>query len=105
MVPLDAETSLLRAFEPAVVPGLLQTAAYAEAVLGSVVKLRGIPADVAEGVRARLERQATLYNQEKRFRFLMTEAALRYLVCPPVVLRGQLDRLLAVASLTLLIWQ
>jgi hypothetical protein len=46
-----------------------------------------------------MERQAILYNAEKRFRFLVTEAALRYRVCPPAVLRGQLDRLLAVASL------
>jgi hypothetical protein len=99
VVPLDASTSLLRAFEPAVVPGLLQTAAYAQAVLTGVVELRGIPADVPEGVQARLERQTRLYDPSKRFRFLVTEAALRYLVCPPAVLRGQLDRLLAVASL------
>jgi transcriptional regulator with XRE-family HTH domain len=99
VAPLDAATSLLRAFEPAVVPGLLQTAEYARYVLQSVVELRGFPDDVAESVRARMERQAILYDQEKQFRFLVTEAALRYLVCPPVVLRGQLDRLLAVASL------
>jgi len=37
--------------------------------------------------------------REKHFKFLVTEAALHYRVCPPVVLRGQLDRLLAVASL------
>jgi transcriptional regulator with XRE-family HTH domain len=99
VAPLDAATTLLRAFEPSVVPGLLQTAEYARYVLQSVVELRGLPDDVAEGVRARLERQAILYNQEKQFRLLVTEAALRYQVCPPVVLRGQLDRLLAVASL------
>ena len=29
----------------------------------------------------------------------MTEAALRYLLCPPEVLRGQLDRLLAIAGM------
>jgi transcriptional regulator with XRE-family HTH domain len=99
VVPLDAATSLLRAFEPAVVPGLLQTAEYARYVLQSVVDLRGLPDDVAEGVRARMERQSTLYMPEKNFRFLVTEAALRYLVCPPMVLRAQLDRLLAVAGL------
>jgi len=97
--PLDAATSLIRAFEPAVIPGLLQTADYARHVLSSVVALRGTAADVPEGVRARLDRQAALYDSSKRFRFLMTEAALRYLVCPPATLRGQLDRLLAVAGL------
>jgi transcriptional regulator with XRE-family HTH domain len=99
VAPLDAATSLVRAFEPAVIPGLLQTADYAQHVLSSVVALRGTPADVPDGVRARLDRQAGLYDSSKHFRFLMTEAALRYLVCPPTTLRGQLDRLLAVAGL------
>jgi transcriptional regulator with XRE-family HTH domain len=99
VAPLDASTTLLRAFEPAVVPGLLQTAEYARHVLESVVTLRQIPRDTAEGVRARLERQQALYDPNKQFRFLVTEAALRYLVCPPEVLRGQLDRLLVVAGL------
>ena len=67
-------------------------------VLEAVIALRGLPND-AEGVRARLERQQMLYDPAKRFRFLVTEAALRYLLCPPEVLRGQLDRLLAVAGL------
>jgi len=99
ILPLDASTTLLRAFEPAVIPGLLQTAEYARHVLESVVALRQLPRDTTEGVRARLERQRALYEPGKHFRFLVTEAALRYLVCPPEVLRGQLDRLLAVAGL------
>lgn len=97
--PLDEATTLLRAFEPALIPGLLQTAEYARWVLDGVIALRGLPNDVAEGVRARLDRQQMLYDPGKQFRFLMTEAALRYLLCPPEVLRGQLDRLLAVAGL------
>ena len=97
--PLDEATTLLRAFEPALVPGLLQTAEYARWVLEGVISLRGLPNDVAEGVRARLDRQQVLYEPGKQFRFLMTEAALRYLLCPPEVLRGQLDRLLVVAGL------
>ena len=97
---LDAGTRLIRAFEPAVVPGLLQTAEYARWVLESVVALRELPTDdVSEAVRARMERQHMLYESDKEFHFLTTEAALRYHVCPPAVMRGQLDRLLAVCSL------
>ena len=96
---LDASTKLLRAFEPAVIPGLLQTAEYARWVLESVVSLRELPNDVPAGVQARMERQQLLYEPGRQFRFLITEAALRYRVCPPQVMRGQLDRLLAVASL------
>jgi transcriptional regulator with XRE-family HTH domain len=99
VVPLDASTSLLRAFEPALVPGLLQTAEYARWVLLGVVRLRDLPDDVTQGVKARLERQQALYDPGKQFRFLITDAGLRYLVCPPEVLRGQLDRLLTVAGL------
>jgi len=99
VVPLDAATTTLRAFEPAVVPGLLQTAHYAKHVLAGVVAFRSLPGDVDAGVAARLDRQSVLYEPSKQFKFLVTEAALRYLVCPPQVLRGQLDRLLAVIGL------
>lgn len=99
VVPLDAATSTLRAFEPAVVPGLLQTADYARHVLAGVVAFRGLPEDIHAGVAARIDRQSVLYDASKQFKFLVTEAALRYLVCPPQVLRGQLDRLLAVIGL------
>ena len=97
--PLDHATTMLRAFEPAIVPGLLQTAEYARWVLEGVITLRGLPNDVADGVHARLDRQRILYEESKQFRFLVTEAALRYLLCPPEVLRGQLDRLLAIAGM------
>lgn len=96
---LDVDTKLLRAFEPTVVPGLLQTAEYARWVLESVVALRELPNDVTEAVRARMDRQRMLYEPGKEFHFLITEAALHFRVCPPAVMRGQLDRLLAVASL------
>ena len=96
---LEASTSLIRAFEPAMVPGLLQTPDYARHVLSNVVQLRQIPNDVEHGVRLRLQRQQALYDSSKRFRFLLTEAALRYQPCPPEVLRAQLDRLVTLAEL------
>jgi transcriptional regulator with XRE-family HTH domain len=99
VAPLDASTTMLRAFEPALIPGILQTAEYARWVLESVVRLRELPNDVGEGVKARLERQQALYDPSRHFRFLVSEASLRYLLCPPQVLRGQLDRLLVVSGL------
>lgn len=97
---LEAGTSLIRAFEPSLVPGLLQTPDYARHVLANIVTLRQIPNDVEHGVRLRLQRQQALYDGSKRFRFLLTEAALRYQPCPPEVLRAQLDRLLMLAELS-----
>ena len=96
---VDAGTQLVRAFEPDIIPGLLQTAEYARHILRHVVAFDGIPDDVEEGVRTRLRRQEMLYDPGKQFRFLVAEAALRYRICPLPVLRGQLDRLIALSGL------
>jgi transcriptional regulator with XRE-family HTH domain len=96
---LDESTRLFRAFESTYVPGLLQTAEYARARFAqseSVLNLRG---DMDEVVQVRLRRQEILYRQDKRFHFVLTEAALRYRLCPPGVMLGQLDRLISLAGL------
>lgn len=98
-LPLEANAALVRVFVPDMVPGLLQTAEYARNVFARLVNLHGIPNDIEEGVRTRLRRQLVLYDPAKHFRFLLTEAALRYCICPPSVQRGQLDRLLAAAGM------
>lgn len=98
-IPLEANASLVRVFVPDMVPGLLQTADYARHVFARLVNLHGIPNDVEEGVRTRMRRQQVLYDPAKKFRFLLTEAALNYRICPPGVHRGQLDRLLAAAGM------
>jgi transcriptional regulator with XRE-family HTH domain len=96
---LDGQTRQLRAFEPGMIPGLLQTAEYARTVFTSLVELNGTPQDVAAAVRARMERQQVLYEPGKDFHFLVTMAALRSRLCRTDAHRGQLDRLLAVGSL------
>lgn len=99
LMELDAETKLFRGFEPAVVPGLLQTAAYAHAMLADTPDLYGSPDDIEHGVAARMRRQEILYTHGKQFHFVLTEAVLRYHLCPAEVLSGQLDRLLALSTL------
>ena len=64
-----------------------------------MTRLRETPDDVEEAVRLRLQRQELLYDPDKQFRFLLTEASLRNAYAPPAVMRGQLDRLLTLASL------
>ncbi|MBF9066546.1 helix-turn-helix domain-containing protein [Streptacidiphilus fuscans] len=98
-VELDRGTQLLRVFESAMVPGLLQTAEYARSVFSALVALQGTPDDVPQAVEARMERQRALYQPGHEFHFVLTTAALRARLCPPEAHRGQLDRLLAVASL------
>ena len=55
-------------------------------------------------VAARMRRQEVLYDTGKTFEFVITEAALRYLLCPPQVMLGQLDRLLSHRSSAMSRW-
>jgi transcriptional regulator with XRE-family HTH domain len=98
-VGLEADAALVRVFVPDMIPGLVQTPDYARYVFARLVALHETPNDVEAGVRARLARQQVLYDGSKRFRFLLTEAALRYRICPPQILRAQLDRLAVLAEL------
>jgi transcriptional regulator with XRE-family HTH domain len=96
---LEAETRILRWFEPLLVPGILHTAEYAQAVLARVIEFYEVLDDLDAGVSARMERQQVLYKNGHHFHILMTEQALRTDVGGRDVMVGQLDRLLAVSSL------
>jgi hypothetical protein len=95
----DRQTKLYRSFEPAVVPGLLQTPEYARALFSQVVAVHQVPNDINEAVRKRMQRQEMLYQPDKRFHFVLTEATLRYRLCSLDVMLGQLDRLISLSSL------
>ncbi|MFC4585480.1 helix-turn-helix domain-containing protein [Sphaerisporangium corydalis] len=96
---LESRTRLFRVFEPGVVIGLLQTAEYARNIFSKVRRLYGAADDIDAAIRVRMRRQEILYDSARRFRFLMPEAVLRYRLAPDDVMRGQLDRLLAVTTL------
>lgn len=94
---LEAEAGVSRHFQPAIVPGLLQTAEYARRVL-AITDIRGW-GDHAAAVAARMERQQILYQPGRRFEFLLTEAAIRLRIGPPHVMRGQTARIRSAMSL------
>jgi transcriptional regulator with XRE-family HTH domain len=96
---LEAETQLMRWYEPVLVPGLLHTAEYATAVLQRVAAFYEIPDDTDAGVSARMERQQILYKRGHSFHFVMAQQALRTMVGSPEVMAGQLDRLLSIMSM------
>lgn len=96
---LEARTKLFRVFEPGVVIGLLQTAEYSRNIFMKVKRLYGASDDIDAAIRVRMRRQEILYDPTRRFRFLIPEAALRYRLAPDDVMRGQLDRLLAITTL------
>jgi len=96
---LDEKTKLFRALESTFIPGLLQTAEYARARFAQSIRVLKVPNDVDEAVRVRLQRQEILYRADKRFHFLLTEAVLRYRLCPVEVMLAQLDRLVALSAM------
>lgn len=83
----------IRNAAPLIIPSFFQTAGYARAIMTHVADLWGTT-DIDGAVEARMRRQEALYDRSKTFEFVITEAALRLLPCPPQVMRGQLDRLL-----------
>jgi transcriptional regulator with XRE-family HTH domain len=99
LAALDEATRLFRAFECTYVPGLLQTAEYARARFTQSVNVLRVAGDVDDAVQTRLRRQEILYRQDKRFHFVLAESALRYRLCEPAVMLGQLDRLISLSGL------
>ncbi|MEV6831196.1 helix-turn-helix transcriptional regulator [Amycolatopsis sp. NPDC051102] len=99
LIEWDHKTRLFRAFEATVIPGLLQTAEYARARFAEGIRRLKLPNDINEAVAARVQRQEILYRPDKRFHFVLTEAALRFRLCPPEVMLGQLDRLVSFSQL------
>ncbi|TDD10456.1 helix-turn-helix domain-containing protein [Nonomuraea diastatica] len=99
-IVLEAGAKHIRAFETTVIPGLLQTPDYARHRIAQSVERHGLPDDVDEGIRVRMQRQEVLYRPGKRLHFVLTEAALRYRLCPVDVMAGQLDRLVALCSMS-----
>lgn len=96
---LEAQTRLMRWYEPVLIPGILHTVEYAEAVMQRVIDFYDIPDDLNAGVAERMERQQVLYRGNHRFHFIIAYQALLTTVGDTAVMIGQLDRLLTVTSL------
>jgi transcriptional regulator with XRE-family HTH domain len=99
LADLDQRTKLFRVFESTVIPGLLQTAEYARIRFAEGIRVFNLTNDINEAVQGRIQRQEILYRPDKRFHFVLTEAALRIRLCPPEIMLGQLDRLISLSAL------
>lgn len=96
---LEDQTIQVRNFENVFIPGLLQTPGYARYRLAEGVEYDGAPDDLDEAVGVRMQRQQILYRSDKKFHFVITEAVLRYRLCPTEVMLGQLDRLVTLSTM------
>lgn len=90
----EQTATLVRNFQPTIVPGLLQTPEYARHVLGA-----GHTRDVEAAVAARLERQHALQESETRFEFLVGERTLRATMGSAATLADQREHLLGTMKL------
>lgn len=99
LAELDQKTRLFRVFEPGVIPGLLQTSEYARARFAEAIRIHKLKNDINDAVEGRMKRQDIFYRPDKRFHFVLTEAALRFRMCPLPVMLGQLDRLVSLSAL------
>ncbi|GAA2538694.1 helix-turn-helix transcriptional regulator [Winogradskya consettensis] len=103
MNQIEFSATTIKAFQPSLVLGLLQTSEYARAVLGTFGDpvFRGlyytVAAGIPEAVSMRMRRQEILSDPARRFRFLMAEASLANMVCPPEVMPAQITRIREVA--------
>src|SRR5262249_10304706 len=70
---IEARSERVATFQPAMVPGLLQTAAYARAVFCQAIN----GAALDDVVSARLDRQKVLTEPGRHFDQVLTEGALR----------------------------
>jgi transcriptional regulator with XRE-family HTH domain len=97
-ISFEREAKGIRNYESLFIPGLLQTEAYARAVVRGTW-LAATDAEVEDRVRTRIERQDVLIKDEPlNFWAVLDEAALRRVVGGPDVMRAQLEHLMGTAK-------
>ncbi|MFI6086138.1 helix-turn-helix domain-containing protein [Streptomyces sp. NPDC051217] len=99
-IGLETDAASLRVYEPQVVPGLLQTRGYAEALITGALPETS-PADVEKRVSVRVRRQERVNAPEQPLRLwaVIDESALRRVVGGKHLMREQLEFLVELSQL------
>lgn len=100
-IKYEARAAEIRLYEIGVIPGLLQTPEYAQALADGAVRRGSIaPEQADERVSFLAERQATLLRSRPPMMLVvMDESCVRRRVGGPTVMKAQLDRLMEFAEL------
>ncbi len=95
------ESKLVRNFETAAVPGLLQIPDYARlrVLEGQRQGASPDPEEIAKAVAGRLKRAEALYDTSRTFEFLIAEPVFHWRLAPAPVLRAQFTRIITLADL------
>ncbi|MCX5174012.1 Scr1 family TA system antitoxin-like transcriptional regulator [Streptomyces virginiae] len=99
IVPLVERTRAFRVYCSHVVPGLLQTPAYAAAVIAAYGTFHRAAGDVEAAAAARVKRSGVLHKRGRRFAFLIEESVLHSRIADPDTTGAQLEHLIEVAGL------
>ncbi|MGW3566077.1 helix-turn-helix domain-containing protein [Streptomyces sp. NPDC000941] len=93
-IGFETDAASLRVYEPQVLPGLLQTPEYAEAVISGALP-EAPQEQIAQRVQVRLRRQERITEPAAPLRLwaVVDEAAMRRVVGSPKVMSDQLDYL------------
>ncbi|MFF0202581.1 helix-turn-helix domain-containing protein [Streptomyces sp. NPDC005017] len=99
-IGLETDAASLRVYDPQVVPGLLQTRGYAEALIAGALP-EAAQADIDKRVQVRMRRQERISAADNPLRLwaVVDEAALRREVGNRQVMIEQLEHLLEMAQL------
>ncbi|MEU6926305.1 helix-turn-helix transcriptional regulator [Streptomyces sp. NPDC046631] len=92
-------TKVMRVYSSSVIPGMLQTRAYAAALLSEIARFNRTPDDSAAAADARMERSQVIHRAGRRFPILIEESVLHRQIGGPDVTADQLGHLLQVAGL------
>jgi transcriptional regulator with XRE-family HTH domain len=95
----ETRTQHFRIFDPAIIPGALQTPGYATVRLSEFADMVGIPTDLPATVAVRMERARLLLSGERVFHVVLGEHALRAALADRKVMEDQLRHLLEISSL------
>ncbi|MET9699989.1 helix-turn-helix transcriptional regulator [Streptomyces sp. NPDC006529] len=93
-IGLETAASAIHSYEPQVIPGLLQTPAYAQAVIEETIPL-ATPGQIAVRHEVRLRRQCRAHHPARPLRLwaVLDESALRRMAGSPEIMREQLEYL------------
>ncbi|MFH8580430.1 helix-turn-helix domain-containing protein [Streptomyces zaomyceticus] len=93
-IGLETDAESLRMYEPQIIPGLLQTHAYAEAVISGALP-ESTPAEIDKRVTVRTRRQERIRDEERPLRLwaVIDEGALHRIVGSRQLMVEQLEHL------------
>lgn len=100
----ESSAAIIRCFEVAAVPGLLQTSGYARATLSEFQRMAPLAshelteAALLAAISARFQRQEILADRGKEFRFVLGEATLKRQACPPGEMLAQISHLREIST-------